>query len=197
MLLSTILVHLFIYDYRLHCRRKHFYRYCTSFLTKEISKHHVKDCLKISSEQRIKIPIKGERKIKSSFFIYADFESILVLEDNEKQNPKESNTNKYRKCVACSYGYKLIKVYDKFSEPFNSNLGQDAVYSFINSTIKESKYCTHMVKKYFNKECAMAKEHEESFENSTNRWICGNVYVDDDGKVTDHNHITVKYRYFS
>ena len=32
-----------------------------------------------------------ERKIKS-FMIYADFESILVPEDNKKQNPNESYT---------------------------------------------------------------------------------------------------------
>ena len=31
-----------------------------------------------------------ERKIKSPFMIYADFESILVSESNKNQNPKES-----------------------------------------------------------------------------------------------------------
>ena len=36
---------------------------------------------------------------------YADFECILVLEDNGKQNPNKSYTNKYQKHVACSYGY--------------------------------------------------------------------------------------------
>ena len=36
-----------------------------------------------------------ENKIKSSFFIYADFKSIPVPEDNGKQNPKEPYTNKY------------------------------------------------------------------------------------------------------
>ena len=35
--------------------------------------------------------------------IYADFESILVPEDNGKQNPNESYTNKYQH-VDCSYG---------------------------------------------------------------------------------------------
>ena len=33
-----------------------------------------------------------ERRIKSLFIIYADFESILVLEDNGKKNPKEPYT---------------------------------------------------------------------------------------------------------
>ena len=38
--------------------------------------------------------------------IYEDFESILVPEDNGKQNPNESYINKYQKHVACSYVYK-------------------------------------------------------------------------------------------
>ena len=41
-----------------------------------------------------------ERNIKSPITIYADFESILVPEDNGKQNPDESYTNKYQKHVA-------------------------------------------------------------------------------------------------
>ena len=36
-----------------------------------------------------------ERKIKSPSMTYADFESILVLEDNVKQNLNESYTKKY------------------------------------------------------------------------------------------------------
>ena len=34
-----------------------------------------------------------ERKIKSLFMIYADFESVLVPEDNVMQNPNESYIN--------------------------------------------------------------------------------------------------------
>ena len=60
-------------------------------------------------------------------------------EDSGKQNPNESCTNK-NKNVACSYGYKLVCVDDKFSTPFQSYLGKDAVYNFINSIIEESKY---------------------------------------------------------
>ena len=40
--------------------------------------------------------------------IYADFESILVPEDNGKQNPNQSYTNKYQKHVASTCGYKLV-----------------------------------------------------------------------------------------
>ena len=41
-------------------------------------------CLKRESKLDLK---NYERKIKSLFMIYADFESILVPEDNGKQNP--------------------------------------------------------------------------------------------------------------
>ena len=57
-----------------------------------------------------------ELKIKSPFKIYAEFESILVPEHNGKQNPNESQTNKYQKHVGCSYGYKLVYVNDKFTQ---------------------------------------------------------------------------------
>ena len=57
-----------------------------------------------------------EVKIKSPFEIYAEFESILVPEHNGKQNPNESQTNKYQKHVGCSYGYKLLYVNDKFTQ---------------------------------------------------------------------------------
>ena len=36
-----------------------------------------------------------ENKINSPFMIYVDFESILLQEDNGKQNPDEFYTKKY------------------------------------------------------------------------------------------------------
>ena len=62
------------------------------FLQKKILKCHIRDCFKFNGKQMPKVPKKGEyvkfknyeRKIKSSFMIYADFERILVPEDNEK-----------------------------------------------------------------------------------------------------------------
>ena len=79
-----------------------------------------------------------ERKIKSRFMIYADFESILVPENNRKQNPNEFYTYKYQKHVACNYGYKLLCVDDKFNKPFKSYLGEDTVYNCINSMVKKA-----------------------------------------------------------
>ena len=82
------------YDHILHHGRKYFCRYCLqAFRTAEKLKSHIKDCFKINGKKTIKMPKKGEyikfkdweRKMKSPFMIYADFESILVTEDNPNQ----------------------------------------------------------------------------------------------------------------
>ena len=59
-------------------------------------------------------------------------------ENNGKQNPEESYTNKYQKLVACSYGYKVVCVDGKFSKPFKTYWGKDTVYNLINNMIEES-----------------------------------------------------------
>ena len=135
-----------------------------------------------------------ERKRKSSFMIYADFESILVPDNNEKQNPKEFYRNKYQKHIVFSYGYKLGCVDDKFSKPFKTYLGKDAVYSFINIMIQESKCCSDVMNKHFNKELVMTKEDNKNFKNSTKCWICDFDFIDNDVKVRGRCHITGKYR---
>ena len=101
--------------------------------------------------------------------------------------------NKYLKLVACSYGFNVVCVDDKFSKPIKSYFGKDAAYNFISSMIEESKYSSDVMKKHFNKELVMTKEDNEDFENSTKCWICENDYTGNDVKVRDHSHITGKY----
>ena len=128
-----------MYNDTSHQGKKHFYRhYMQDLSTEEVLKRHIEDCFKINGKQRI-IMLKEkeyvkfknyEKKIKSPFIIYADFESILVPEDNGKQNPKESYTNKYQKHIACSYGYKLVCIDDKFSKSCKTYIGKDTVYNY-------------------------------------------------------------------
>ena len=47
---------------------------------------------------------------------------------------------------------------DKFSKPFKTYLGKDTVYNFINRLIEESKCCSDVMKKNFNKKIVMTKE---------------------------------------
>ena len=131
------------------------------------------------------------KKIKSPFIIYADFENILVSDNNEKQYPEEPCTNKFQKHISFSHGYKLVCVDDKFSKSFNTYSGKEAIYDFINSMIEESKY---VMKKHFNKELVIIIKGNGTFENSTKYWICDNDYIDTDVKVRDHCCVTGKYR---
>ena len=89
----------FVYDHPIHRGRKHFCHYFLHvFITEETLKRHIKVCFKVNGKQTTKMPKKGEygkfknseRKMKSIFTIYVDFESILVSEDNVKQSPNES-----------------------------------------------------------------------------------------------------------
>ena len=67
-----------------------------------------KSCFKVDSKQKIMMSKKGdyvkfknyEKKLKSQFISYEDFESILVPEDNGKRNPEGSYTNIYQKHIA-------------------------------------------------------------------------------------------------
>ena len=61
------------------------------------------------------------------------------------------------------------------------------VYNFINSMIEESRYCSKVMKKSFNKELVITKT-------SAKCWICDNNYVDSDVKGWDHCHIIRKDR---
>ena len=84
-----------MYDYILHRGRKYFCGYCLlAFRTADVLKWHIKDCFKINVKQIIKMTAKGEyvnfrnheKKIRSPFMIYANFKSILMLENNGKRN---------------------------------------------------------------------------------------------------------------
>ena len=97
------------------------------FSTAQILQRHVNDYFQVNVKQRIQIVKKDETfKLKRNksiqekilkFIIYVDFESILVPENDGKQNPDKSYTNKYQNTVGFSFGYKLACVDDQFSKP--------------------------------------------------------------------------------
>ena len=60
--------------------------------------------------------------------------------------------------------------------------------------IEETKYCSDVMKKHFNKELVMTKEDNEKLNKPTKCWICHNDYIDIDVKVRVHRYITGKYR---
>ena len=87
--------------------------------------------------------------------IYADFESNLVPENNEKQigmSLIQTNIKNMLLPVMVITQQSVITL-------FKSYLGEDAVYNFINSMVKKSKYCNDMMKKHFVKELMMARNN--------------------------------------
>ena len=52
--------------------------------------------------------------------------------------------------------------------------------------VEETKYCSGMMKKHFNKELW-------NFESSTKCWICDNTFAKGDVKVRGYCHVTGKY----
>ena len=50
------------------------------------------------------------------------------------------------------------------------------------------------MKKHFNKTLLMSVEDKRSFKSSNKRWICNKWFAAEDNKVTDHDHVTGKYK---
>ena len=124
----------------------------------------------------VKISEKGENvtfKIyenKITIHDYEDFESILVPEDTEKQNPEGSYTKKYQKHVPCSYGYESVYVDNRFS--LVALLSQVKILLIV-CLINKRKYCCGMMTNNFKE----GLKKDEDFKNSMDCWICDNVFM--------------------
>ena len=47
----------------------------------------------------------------------------------------------------CSFAYKVVCIYNRFSEPIVVYRGQNAAYQFIKAILKEHRYCKKVTKK--------------------------------------------------
>ena len=59
--------------------------------------------------------------------------------------------------------------------------------------VEESKYCSGMMKKHFNKEVVVTREDYGNFDSSTKCWICDNTFAEGNVKVRGHCQVTGKY----
>ena len=91
------------------------------------------------------------RKIKSPFMNYDDFESVLVPENNGKQNPDESYTNEYQNYVSCSFGYKLVRVDDLLRKPLKSIKVKMLFLSLSLISSKKGNIVSRVMKKHVRK----------------------------------------------
>ena len=68
-----------------------------------------------------------DKRITSTFLINADFEGILLPENNWKQNLNQPYTSKCKKDVTSGYDYELVYVDNKCSKLLKSHLGNDGI----------------------------------------------------------------------
>ena len=56
---------------------------------------------------------------------------------------------KYQDHVPCSFAYKVVYIYDRFTKPIVYR-GENDAYKFIKTILKEYKYCGKVTNKHFN-----------------------------------------------
>ena len=69
-------------------------------------------------------------------------------------------------------------------------MAEDAVCNFVNNTVEESKYCSEVMQRHFNKELVITKKDDEDFKNSNKCWIFEKDYFKGDVIVRDYCHVT-------
>ena len=189
-----------------HKDRKHFCMYCLQcFKSESILTKHVDNCLTINGKQAINMPKVGENILKFNnfhkqqavlFVIYADFEAIMKKVQGCKPNDDKSYTEAYQTHEDCGYGYKVACCCeDKYSRPIQMYQGENAVYKFMEKMLEEVEYCKGILKKRFNKPLIMTENDELSLKLMDKWHICSKKYTDKDMRVTDHCHITGKFRF--
>ena len=79
-------------------------------------------CLKINGKQNVKLR-SGSIKFKNyfkqlavPFKIYADFESLLKGVRGSDKSKNTPHTEKYQNDIPCSFAYKIVCFYNKFSK---------------------------------------------------------------------------------
>ena len=88
--------------------------------------------------------------------------------------------------------YVTVKI--KIVTQFKRIGGENAVYKFMEKMLEEVEYCKGIVKKRFNKPLIMTENDELCFK-LMNKWhICSKKYTGKNVRVSDHCHITGKFR---
>ena len=162
---------------------KYFYKSCSQcFSSKNVLTEHKKVCFKINGTSSVKLG-KGTVEFKNlckqilvPFKFYSNFECIL----NSVESYEDSCSKKDQHHIPCSFAYKLVCVYDRFSRSAAVYSAKNAAYKFIETILEEYEYCKKVMKKHFNKNVIMPEEKEEQFQSSNACWIYEKLIEDDD-----------------
>ena len=150
--------------------KKNFCKCCLQFFSsEEVLLEHTKNCLIINGKQTVKL--KGGsigfknyfKQLAVPFKIYANFESLLKGVKSSDRNTNSLYTEEYHEHIPCSFGCKVVCTDNKFSKKVVLYRRKNAVYRFIEASLKEYNYCKKIIKKHFNKNLIMSEEDEERF----------------------------------
>lgn len=131
-----------------------------------------------------------EKKLKTPFVVYADFESLLqtIGTADKIQNFDESFSFKTHKHVPYSFAYYIKCSFDDSLSKFVPYRGPDAAKVFIESLEKD-------IQDLYNKHIkiihplSMTDQDEIGFQNSTHCHICEKPFGLGEEKVRDHDHL--------
>ena len=162
---------------------KYFYKSCSQcFSSKNVLTEHKNVCFRINGTPSVKLG-KGTIEFKNlckqilvPFKFYSNFECIL----NSVESYEDSCSKKHQHHIPCSFAYKLVCVYDRFSRSAVVYSAKRAAYKFIETILEEYEYCKKVMKKHFNKNVIMPEEKEEQFQSSNACWIYEKLIEDYD-----------------
>ena len=184
-----------------------FCRYCLQcFSSERVLQEHREICLKINSKESVKLEsgsIKFKNYFKQIAVPFKIFADIGCNSEKTHINNKDKNTSyteRYQNHIPCSFPYKLVCTDDKFSKPVVLYKGTNATDKLIEAILEEYEYCKQIIREHFNKNLIMSKDDEkdvkddEKFQSSNKCLISKKLFTEEDKEVSDHDHITGKYR---
>ena len=124
-----------------HYGEKHFCQHCLQCLSnskvtfkKGLAINHTKSVLLLEENEYINFQ-SFQRLEKKPFTIYCDYECTLIgSTDNISFAP---NTKIYKDHIVCSCDFKLVCVDDRYSKPYKTYFGKDAIAKYLNDIVKE------------------------------------------------------------
>ncbi|XP_046570763.1 uncharacterized protein LOC124279013 [Haliotis rubra] len=119
---------------------------------------------------------------RAKFLIVADFESLLVTEDDDS-----SRLNRH---VPCGYAYKVVCTNEQYSKPIQIYIGENAAEHFINSILEEYDAIMNLFDSI--KPMQLTVQDKIDIATTEHCGLCGKLLGTD--RVLDHDHLSGKFR---
>ena len=142
-----------------------------------------------------------ESMLHLPFVMYADFESILVKQENNDGDETKSWTNKTQLLVADGFAVYLKSIDSDFYKTPYIYTGPNAAEHFIDFVVSQEEEIRSIYEEPLLKP-VLDRLQQDEFDNATECYLCREAFVTDQSsknlhnkkKVLDHCHVTGIYR---